>query len=389
MPREINLPQWGMAMNDGTVVKWLKNVGDQINKGDELVEIESTKVNASIEAPDGGILGRIDVDEGNLVPVGTVLGLILFDGEKSEDFPVKETQEKNESSQSIEKAQSINVKSNKKIIASPRARNLAKKLNIDLSNVLGTGPSGRITEEDVSSFSEDSTPKIENDNFAIKESIKNTGIRQIIANRMYQSAQNPQVTLNTVACVDNLSKLQKALISDWRKDKIRPQINDLLVKIVSDTLLSHPKINAHYIEETLNIIENINIGVAMAVKYGLVVPVIVDSQNKDYLDISKEIRGFSKKIKDNQLLPDEITGSTFTISNLSSYNVEYFNPIINPPEVSILGLGKISKRIDLDENEEIKVINVIHLSLTFDHRALDGVPASNFLDDLVKNIESI
>lgn len=127
----------------------------------------------------------------------------------------------------------------------------------------------------------------------------------------------------------------------------------------------------------------------MAVKDGLVVPVIVDSQNKDYLDISKEIRGFSKKIKDNQLLPDEITGSTFTISNLSSYNVEYFNPIINPPEVSILGLGKISKRIDLDENEEIKVINVIHLSLTFDHRALDGVPASNFLDDLVKNIESI
>ena len=128
--------------------------------GDELVEIESTKVNASIEAPDGGILGRIDVDEGNLVPVGTVLGLILFDGEKSDDFPVKETQEKNESSQSIEKVQSINVKSNKKIIASPRARNLAKKLNIDLSNVLGTGPSGRITEEDVSSFSEDSTPKI-------------------------------------------------------------------------------------------------------------------------------------------------------------------------------------------------------------------------------------
>ena len=223
----------------------------------------------------------------------------------------------------------------------------------------------------------------------IKESLKNTGIRQIIANRMYQSAQNPQVTLNTVASVDNLNKLQKKLISDWRKDRIRPQINDLLVKIVSETLAAHPKLNAHYIDDTLNIIENINLGVAMAVKDGLVVPVIVDSQNKDYLDISKEIRAFSKKIKENQLLPDEITGSTFTISNLSSYNVEYFNPIINPPEVSILGLGKISKRIDLDENGEIKVKNVIHLSLTFDHRALDGVPASNFLDDLVKNIESI
>ena len=116
MPREINLPQWGMAMNDGTVVKWLKNIGDQINKGDELVEIESTKVNASIEAPDAGVLGRIDVDEGNLVPVGTVLGLILFDGEKSEDFPVKESPEENESSKSTEEPQSIIAKSDKKII---------------------------------------------------------------------------------------------------------------------------------------------------------------------------------------------------------------------------------------------------------------------------------
>ena len=175
-----------------------------------------------------------------------------------------------------------------------------------------------------------------------------------------ESAQNPQVTLNTVASVDNLDKLQKKLISDWRKDRIRPQINDLLVKIVSETLAAHPKLNAHYIDDTLNIIENINLGVAMAVKDGLVVPVIVDSQNKDYLDISKEIRAFSKKTC-------------------------YFFPSFFFPT----DRRRRDDELDLDENGEIKVKNVIHLSLTFDHRALDGVPASNFLDDLVKNIESI
>ena len=225
--------------------------------------------------------------------------------------------------------------------------------------------------------------------YSIKESIPSTGIRQIIAKRMFESAQNPQVTLNTVACVDSLFELQKTLISNWRREKIRPQVNDILLKIVSDTLITNPKLNAHYNNQSLDLIENINLGVAMAVKDGLVVPVIVDSQKKDFLEISKEIRTFSKKIKSNQLLPDDITGSTFTISNLSSYNVEYFNPIINPPEVAILGVGKISNKIDLDEIKEVVVKKIIHLSLTFDHRALDGVPASNFLDSLVKNIESI
>tara|TARA_B100000945_G_scaffold75862_1_gene58494 strand:- start:32594 stop:33751 length:1158 start_codon:yes stop_codon:yes gene_type:complete len=385
MPKEIKLPQWGMNMNDGTVVKWLKSIGEDVSKGDDLVEIESTKVNAAVEATEAGKLGRIDIKEGDLVPVGTVLGMILLEGESESDIPDKLIDNKEENNE-IKQKENINL--NKKVIASPRARSLAKKLEIDISDLLGTGPSGRITEEDVRLFSENlniSDKKI----YSIKESIPSTGIRQIIAKRMFESAQNPQVTLNTVACVDSLFELQKTLISNWRREKIRPQLNDILLKIVSDTLITNPKLNAHYNNQSLDLIENINLGVAMAVKDGLVVPVIVDSQKKDFLEISKEIRTFSKKIKSNQLLPDEITGSTFTISNLSSYNVEYFNPIINPPEVAILGVGKISNKIDLDENKELVVKKIIHLSLTFDHRALDGVPASNFLDSLVKNIESI
>lgn len=385
MPKEIKLPQWGMNMNDGTVVKWLKSIGEDVSKGDDLVEIESTKVNAAVEATEAGKLGRIDIKEGDLVPVGTVLGMILLEGESESDIPDKLIDNKEEKTEIKQKE---NIYLNKKVIASPRARSLAKKLEIDISDLQGTGPSGRITEEDVRLFSENLNI-LDKTIYSIKESIPNTGIRQIIAKRMFESAQNPQVTLNTVACVDSLFELQKTLISNWRKEKIRPQLNDILLKIVSDTLITNPKLNAHYKNESLDLIENINLGVAMAVKDGLIVPVIVDSQKKDFLEISKEIRTFSKKIKSNQLLPDEITGSTFTISNLSSYNVEYFNPIINPPEVAILGVGKISNKIDLDENKEVVEKKIIHLSLTFDHRALDGVPASNFLDSLVKNIESI
>ncbi|NCG34952.1 MAG: hypothetical protein GWO78_03010 [Dehalococcoidales bacterium] len=386
MPKEIKLPQWGMNMNDGTVIKWLKSIGDDVIKGDELVEIESTKVNAAVEASESGKLGRIDIQEGALVPVGTVLGLILNEGEKIEDFPstVKNNKEENVLS-SVNQSE---AKPEIKFIASPRARNLAKKLNIELINIIGTGPSGRITEEDVKSYQDTSKPVQHSEFLILNESIPNTGIRQIIADRMYESSQNPQVTLNTTACIDNLLKVQKKLVSEWRKEKIRPQINDLLIKIVSNTLEKHIKLNSHYLDQTLNIWENINIGVAMAVKDGLVVPVINNTESKDNLEISKEIRNFSKKIKENQLLPDEITGSTFTISNLSSFNVEYFNPIINPPEVSILGLGKTSTVLDFDENNELIKKNIIFLSLTFDHRALDGVPAANFLDSLVKNIES-
>ncbi len=388
MPREINLPQWGMAMNDGTVVKWLKNQGDQINKGDELVEIESTKVNAAVEAPADGILGRIDVEEGKLVPVGTVLGMILLEGENISDIEIKET----EVEKIKEPPSKIKINnSNSKSVASPRARNLAKKLNVDISNIVGTGPSGRITEDDVKKASESSQVEssVSNPSLILGDSLVNNNVRQIIAERMYSSASNPLVTLNSKACVDNLLNYQKKLISEWRPHKIRPQINDLLVKIVSDTLQKHPKLNSHYENNEMKIWKNINLGVAMAVSDGLIVPVIKNSQDKNYLDISKEIREFSKKIKANKILPDEINGSSFTISNLSSYNVEYFNPIINPPEVAILGVGKITKDLSLDEDRNLLESNFIFLSLTFDHRALDGVPASNFLDSLISNIESI
>lgn len=391
MPREINLPQWGMAMNDGTVIKWLKSQGEEVKKGEELVEIESTKVNAAVQAPSDGILGRIDVNEGTLVPVGTVLGLILLEGENPRDMPSKVEEPKGEKIEITSQVKDKPIE--KKVVASPRARNLAKKLKIDLSSVTGTGPSGRISEEDVKLFNDKADSVQEttgsHESLVLHELIESTTIREVIATRMTASSQNPQVTLNSKACVDNLLAYQKKLISEWRSEKIRPQINDILVKLVSNTLENNPKLNAHFVNNEMKIWKNINVGVAMAVSDGLIVPVIKNSSDKDFLEISKEIRAFSKKIKNNKIMPDEVTGSSFTISNLSSYNIEYFNPIINPPEVAILGLGKVNKEVSFDENDNPVLKNFIYLSLTFDHRALDGVPASNFMDSLIKNIESI
>jgi pyruvate dehydrogenase E2 component (dihydrolipoamide acetyltransferase) len=391
MPKEIKLPQWGMNMNDGTVIKWLKSIGDDVVKGDELVEIESTKVNAAVEASESGKLGRIDIEEGTLVPVGTVLGMILVAGENLSDIPSKPIDPE---TKKIEHAVQRPVNNNQKTPpASPRARNLAKKLNIDISKVTGTGPSGRITEEDVNLFNDNGNSEevslSSHESLILNEIIKSTTIREVIAKRMTSSSQNPQVTLNSKACVDSLLEFQKQLVSEWRSEKIRPQINDILVKIVSETLESNPKINAHYQNNEMKVWESINLGVAMAVSDGLIVPVIKNSQSKGFLEISKEIRAFSKKIKENKILPDEITGSSFTISNLSSYNVEHFNPIINPPEVAILGVGKITKEVAFDDNDQLVLKSFIFLSLTFDHRALDGVPAANFMDLLIKKIESI
>ena len=211
MPIEIKLPQWGMNMNDGTVIKWLKTVGDKITKDEPLVEIESTKVSSAVEAIEDGILGRINVEEGVLVPVGAVLGLILLEGEKIEDFPETIIEQKVEDESETQTNKQI---TSKKILATPRARNLAKKLKIDINSITGTGPSGRITENDVTEFNDSKDSEISTnttDMLDLKEKIKSTGIRQIIAKRMYESAQKPQVTLNSKACVDNIITKQKAL----------------------------------------------------------------------------------------------------------------------------------------------------------------------------------
>ncbi|MBA31315.1 MAG: hypothetical protein CL748_02140 [Chloroflexi bacterium] len=395
MPAPIILPQWGMAMNDGLIVKWLKSLGDEIKKGDQLVEIESSKVNAEIEATHDGKLGRVDFQEGVIVDVGTVVGYILFDGETESELPEaakagietieKTTEESKPSSSSTDKLNSNQNIPNKQIIT-PRARRLAKELGInDFSNIKGSGPSGRVTEDDIRNFN--NTPKDDTaiSSVPVRESIPLSPLRLTISKRMSESAQIPSVTLNTKVDITNTLEKQKTLVKEWRKHKIRPQFQDLVIAAVAKSLHESPHANAHLINDEIRVLDEINIGVAMAVMGGLLVPVIKKANQKTILDIALEIRRLAKKSKENSFDMDDLSGSSFSVTNLSSYNITTFNPLLNPPEIGILGIGSTEEVIS-NSNEKKSFTN---LCLTFDHRAWDGAPASEFLKLICKNLANI
>ena len=378
----IILPQWGMGMNEGQVMKWLKSVGDPIQKGDKLVEIESSKVNSEVEATSDGILGRIDVEEEKVVNVGTVLGYILVQGETDNDLPAKKSDEvapqEPDISQSSER---IKRQSGKNKIVTPRARRLAKKLNVNIDQVEGTGSGGRITEEDITNFSNKipSNVSLPVSSLPVTKTVKLERLRSVIAKRMTESSQIPTVTLTRNVDVTNAVEFQKNLISSWRSKKLRPQYQDLILKATARALSEQREANAHLVGDEIRLLEDINIGVAMAVTDGLIVPVIKNADKKSLLEIALEIRELARQSRSNSIPLDRMSGSSFSVTTLESYNIDTFNPLLNPPEIGILGVGNINV-LPLYVNDELLPRSVGSLNLTFDHRAWDGAPSANFLN---------
>ena len=388
MPAPIILPQWGMGMNDGQVMKWLKSVGDPISKSDNLVEIESSKVNAEVESTADGTLGRIDVEEGRVVDVGTTLGYILLSGETEKDLPVLNLQSP-EASAPVELNQKEAVASGvpqKRKVITPRARRLANQLNIDIDAIDGTGPSGRITEDDVKNAQNGSgTTQANISDLPVEKVVKLERLRATIARRMTESASIPTVTLNMTVDVNKAVEFQKRLVSEWRKHKLRPQYQDLVLKATARALCETQEANAHLVDNEIRFIKEVNIGVAMAVKDGLIVPVVKNADKKTLLEIATEVRDLAKKSRANSITVDEMSGSTFSVTTLESFGIEVFNPLLNPPEIGILGVGSVDLA-PLFEDEKIVPRSVGHLNLTFDHRAWDGAPAANFLKTISKYI---
>ena len=395
MPAPIILPQWGMAMNDGQIVKWLKETGEDIKKGDHLVEIESSKVNAEIEATHDGKLGRIDFKEGVIVDVGTVVGYILFDGETESDLPdlptensevIEEKAQENKPPSSSGSMNTLNQKATTKQIITPRARRLAKELGIeDFSGISGSGPSGRVTEDDIRNFNSSSKKESQISKVPVRETIPMSSLRQTISKRMSESAQIPSVTLNTKVDITKTLELQKNLVKEWRKNRIRPQFQDLVIISLAKSLSDAPHANAHLVDDEIRILDEINIGVAMAVVGGLLVPVIKKADQKNPLEIAQEIRELAKKSKNNSFDVDDLSGSTFSVTNLSSYNISTFNPLLNPPEIGILGIGSTEESVSLSGEKK----SFANLCLTFDHRAWDGAPAAEFLKLISNNLSNI
>ena len=389
-----------MGMNDGEIVKWLKGIGDPVAKGDQLVEIESSKVNAEVEATADGTLGRIDVEEGRIVDVGTVLGYVLEAGESDSDLPdvaiilgSASTPTPVATPAPAAAAPATTAPKGGKQIVTPRARRLAKELGVDLAGVTGTGPSGRVTEDDVrAAESGASAPAaaapggsapLPESVVPVKEAIKLAGLRGIIARRMSESAAVPTVTLSTHTDVTDAIVFQRELVGAWRKHKLRPQYQDLVIAAVARALKETPAANAHLIGDELRILDEVNLGIAMAVPEGLLVPVIKNADQKSLIEIAQEVRNLARKAKANSLSIDEMTGSTFSITNLGSYDIEGFNPLLNLPETGILGVGSVGE-VPAVIDGEIVVRSVGHLNLAFDHRAWDGAPAAEFVRLIAK-----
>ena len=243
---------------------------------------------------------------------------------------------------------------------------------------MGSGPNGRITETDVRNYG--SSDHNEKDLNLI------SGIRKVIAARMTESNSIPSVTLTSKVDITNCVNYQNELLKEWRKEKIRPTFQDLIVKSVALSLVEHKIFNAHFLDNEIKQFDEINLGIAYALKDGLVVPVIKNSHNKSLLEIAKNIREFSIKEKKG-FSQEDISGSTFSITSLNSTVVDSFNPLINPPEVGILGIGRTSEEIFITSGKQ-EIRKICYFNLSFDHRAIDGFPASKFLESIIKNIQN-
>lgn len=372
MVTRIVMPRLSLTMKEGTVVQWFKNEGDSIQKGEPLVEVLSEKVTYDVEAPESGILRKILSVEGLSVPVDQAIGVIAAADESLEEISIIEPKP----ARAMETAASVSPQAEvaERVPASPAAKRLARELGIDLSQVRGTGPEGRIAEDDIKRFAEQTAtmPKI-------REIVPLSGIRKTTAERLTSSARTaPHSTIVMEADMSNAVKLHH---------EMQVSYTDILVKAVAEALDQHRLLNATLDGDQIKLFEDINVGVAVATKDGLVVPVIRDADKKALREVAVISKELVSKAKEGKLSRQDLTGGTFTITNLGMHDVDVFFPIINPPETAILGVGRvIEKPVAVDGQVVVKPR--MQLSLTYDHRIVDGAPAAEFLKTVKQNLET-
>jgi pyruvate dehydrogenase E2 component (dihydrolipoamide acetyltransferase) len=364
MPTKIVMPRLSLTMKEGTVGKWYKDEGNPVEKGEPIAEVVSEKATYDLEAPASGVLRKILVGDGSDVPVNAVLGIITDSNEvltEGEIMKILETEEE---------------LSEKTILASPAAKRLARELGIDLSTIKGSGPDGRVSEEDVKIAVEKRSPERQK----IKEIMLLTGNRKTTAERLSASFRNaPHSTIFMDVEASSIISLH---------EKLKLSYTALIAKCVADSLLAHPMINSTLDGDRITIFQGVNLGVAMATKYGLIVPIIHDADKKTAAEIDTEVERLAERATEGKLSSAELNGGTFTITNLGMFGVDSFVPIINPPEAAILAVGRLAEKpIVIDHKIEVKP--TMTLSLSYDHRIVDGAPAANFLRDVKSKIEKV
>jgi pyruvate dehydrogenase E2 component (dihydrolipoamide acetyltransferase) len=400
MPTIIEMPALSSTMKKGKVVKWCKKEGDAVEKGDILYEVETDKVNVEVESLTSGFLRKILVAEGIEVPIKTPIAVISES--MDEDIPAMveagPVPEVSPPKVEPEKETKKELKKGPKLKISPLARRIAEEKGIDPQIVKGTGPGGRITKEDVEKALEEGVKAsaeptggvgVETPQLGVEgEDIELTKMRKVIAQRLQESKVNaPHFYVDVTADATAMTQLKESLEKRAQEEGIKVSFNDILIKILSQALQEYPMVNASFVEDHIRLHHAINIGVAVAVEDGLVVPVLRNADEKTILQISREVAELAGKARNKRLLPDEYQGGTFTITNLGMFGVESFHAIINPPESGILAVSAIiPKPVVVDG--EIVVRPCLKLSLSIDHRLVDGAVAARFLARIKELVET-
>ena len=392
MAEVIKMPRLSDTMTDGVVAKWHKKLGDQIQEGDLLADIETDKATMEFESFQEGFLLHIGVKENETAAVDATLAIL---GEKDEDISslldadtadvkIKPTQSSPEPEEKEIVLAPVMKASSNRLKISPLAKKIAKEKKIDITSIHGSGDGGRIIKRDIEGFQ--NQPITTNQEISLKdEEIPISQMRKTIANRLSESKfTSPHFYLNIEVEMDNLITSRKLLNA---KNNIKISFNDILVKAVSMAIKKHPLINSSWFNTHIKVHKNINIGIAVSVENGLVVPVIKNADFKSFSEISKETNSFVEKAKENKLQPSDWDSNTFTISNLGMFGIDDFTAIINPPDACILAVGAIKERA-IVKNGNIVTANIMRLTLSSDHRLVDGVVGAKFLNTLKDMLES-
>ncbi|HEY7340056.1 MAG TPA: dihydrolipoamide acetyltransferase family protein [Ktedonobacterales bacterium] len=442
------MPKMGDTMEEGKILRWIKHEGDTVQKGDALAEIETDKVNIEAEAFAAGILRKIIAQEGESIPIGQPIALI---GKADEPLPdeaaaaAKPARAANKQAQANGTAATAtpasaagtavaepaapetegggqngqNGQNGGRIFISPLARHIAAEHNLDIAHIAGTGPGGRIVRDDVRAYLASpqeaaATPAAPQAPQAQPAPAAPTPVqlgapvvpaaapgeearaqplsnmRKTIARRLQQSMQTAPHFYVTVAIETNKLGEVRSAINEYAAglpNPVKVSYNDLIVKAVALALESMPEVNVSFDGEQLLFKSHINVGIAVALETGLIVPVIRDADKRGVLDIARESRRLSDAARAGKLTPEEFSGGTFTVSNLGMYDVEEFTAVINPPESAILAVGTIVPTPVVREGQVV-VRDIMKVTLSVDHRALDGAIAARFLQELKRLLEN-
>ena len=406
----ITMPRLSDTMEEGTVSSWLVNVGDIVKEGDILAEIETDKATMEFESFHEGTLLYIGINVGETAKVDSLLAVI---GDANSDFQIAVDNfgVNQVSSNKIEQtdvpdliSKTTDIKSelvtepspnneNSRVLASPLAKKIAKEKNIDINLVKGSGDNGRIVKEDVENFKPSATTTIENNtDLKISESgiesfeeIENSQMRKAIARRLKESKFSaPHYYLSVEFEMDNAIAFRNQYNS---LPETKISFNDIVVKACAISLKQHPRVNSQWFEDKMRLNNHVHVGVAVGVPDGLVVPVIRFADEKSIPEIGSLVKNYASKARDKKLSPDEMQGSTFTVSNLGMFGIEEFTSIINQPNSAILSVGSIVKKPVVKE-DKITIGHTMKLTLACDHRTVDGVTGSLFLQTLKGFVEN-